>query len=116
MGRVAPGDRSASGGIVDCTRLRVRRRASTTTDGRWHAAAGLVARDSGELAEHTEMDKAAALTDYPSGLLEQIKVCNSVYAFQFPVSTIPRNVSAQILGPGSFMMARTSVWPPAVNS
>ena len=30
-------------------------------------------------------DKAAALTDYPQGLLEQIKACNSVYAFQFPI-------------------------------
>jgi glutamate dehydrogenase (NAD(P)+) len=30
-------------------------------------------------------DRAAALTDYPPGLLEQIKVCNSVYAFQFPL-------------------------------
>jgi glutamate dehydrogenase (NAD(P)+) len=32
-------------------------------------------------------DKAAALTDYPPGLLEQIKVCDSVYAVQFPVRT-----------------------------
>ncbi|HET9492129.1 MAG TPA: Glu/Leu/Phe/Val dehydrogenase, partial [Methylomirabilota bacterium] len=32
-------------------------------------------------------DKAAALCDYPPGLLEQIKVCNSVYAVQFPVRT-----------------------------
>jgi len=32
-------------------------------------------------------EKAAALTDYPRGLLDQIKVCNSVYAFQFPVRT-----------------------------
>jgi glutamate dehydrogenase (NAD(P)+) len=30
-------------------------------------------------------EKAAALTDYPRGLLDQIKVCNSVYAFNFPV-------------------------------
>src|SRR2546429_1760416 len=30
-------------------------------------------------------DKAAALTDYPQGLLDQIKVCNSVYASQFPI-------------------------------
>src|SRR4029453_15337604 len=30
-------------------------------------------------------DKAAALTDYPPGLLEQIKVCDSVYAFRFPI-------------------------------
>ena len=30
-------------------------------------------------------DKAAALTDYAPGLLDQIKVCNSVYAFQFPI-------------------------------
>ena len=30
-------------------------------------------------------DKAAALTNYPQGLLDQIKVCNSVYAIQFPI-------------------------------
>jgi glutamate dehydrogenase (NAD(P)+) len=30
-------------------------------------------------------EKAAALTEYPRGLLDQIKVCNSVYAFQFPL-------------------------------
>ena len=32
-------------------------------------------------------EKAAALTDCPRGLLEQIKGCNSVYAIQFPVRT-----------------------------
>jgi glutamate dehydrogenase (NAD(P)+) len=32
-------------------------------------------------------DKAASYLDYPSGLLEQIKVCNSVYHFRFPVRT-----------------------------
>jgi glutamate dehydrogenase (NAD(P)+) len=32
-------------------------------------------------------EKAAALTDCPRGLLEQIKGCNSVYAVQFPVRT-----------------------------
>jgi glutamate dehydrogenase (NAD(P)+) len=32
-------------------------------------------------------EKAAALTDYPRGLLDQIKVCNAVYAVQFPVRT-----------------------------
>jgi glutamate dehydrogenase (NAD(P)+) len=30
-------------------------------------------------------EKAAALTEYPRGLLDQIKACNSVYAFQFPL-------------------------------
>jgi glutamate dehydrogenase (NAD(P)+) len=30
-------------------------------------------------------EQAAALTDYPRGLLEQIKVCNAVYAVQFPL-------------------------------
>ena len=30
-------------------------------------------------------DKAAALVDLPKGLLEQIKVCNSVYQMRFPV-------------------------------
>lgn len=30
-------------------------------------------------------DKAAKHLDYPRGLLEQIKICNSVYSFQFPV-------------------------------
>ncbi|HMJ08393.1 MAG TPA: Glu/Leu/Phe/Val dehydrogenase [Pyrinomonadaceae bacterium] len=32
-------------------------------------------------------DRAAAFTEHPRGLLEQIKVCNSVYSFQFPVHT-----------------------------
>lgn len=32
-------------------------------------------------------DRAAALTEHPKGLLEQIKVCNSVYSFQFPIRT-----------------------------
>jgi glutamate dehydrogenase (NAD(P)+) len=32
-------------------------------------------------------DRAAGFTDYPPGLLEQIKACNSVYSFQFPVRT-----------------------------
>lgn len=30
-------------------------------------------------------DKAAAATSHPEGLLKQIKICNSVYAFQFPI-------------------------------
>ena len=30
-------------------------------------------------------DKAAAMTPYPSGLLQQIKMCNSVYAMEFPL-------------------------------
>ena len=32
-------------------------------------------------------DKAAQFTSHPKGLLEQIKGCNSVYSFQFPVRT-----------------------------
>ena len=32
-------------------------------------------------------DLAASLTGHPQGLLDQIKVCNSVYSFQFPVRT-----------------------------
>lgn len=31
------------------------------------------------------LDKAAALTDYPPGLIEQIRICNSVYTLQFPL-------------------------------
>lgn len=30
-------------------------------------------------------DKAARFTKYPQGLLDQIKTCNSVYRFQFPI-------------------------------
>jgi len=30
-------------------------------------------------------DRAATYTDHPQGLLDQIKVCNSIYRFQFPV-------------------------------
>src|SRR3712207_9399459 len=32
-------------------------------------------------------DRAAAFTQHPKGLLDQIKVGNSVYSFQFPVRT-----------------------------
>lgn len=32
-------------------------------------------------------DQAASFTEYPKGLLDQIKVCNSVYSFKFPVRT-----------------------------
>jgi glutamate dehydrogenase (NAD(P)+) len=32
-------------------------------------------------------DRAAAFTTHPAGILEQIKACNSVYSFQFPVRT-----------------------------
>ncbi len=32
-------------------------------------------------------DLAASFTQHPKGLLDQIKVCNSVYSFQFPVRT-----------------------------
>jgi len=35
----------------------------------------------------TYFEKAAALTEHPRGLLDQIKACNSVYGFQFPVRT-----------------------------
>ncbi len=30
-------------------------------------------------------DQAASFTQHPKGLLDQIKVCNSVYSFKFPV-------------------------------
>ncbi len=30
-------------------------------------------------------DKAAAATTHPDGLLKQIKICNSVYSFEFPI-------------------------------
>ncbi len=33
----------------------------------------------------TQFDKAAAFTDYDQGLLEQIKACNNLYTFRFPV-------------------------------
>ncbi|HEY9167251.1 MAG TPA: Glu/Leu/Phe/Val dehydrogenase [Candidatus Kryptonia bacterium] len=32
-------------------------------------------------------DRAAQFTNHPKGLLEQIKGCNSIYSFQFPVRT-----------------------------
>lgn len=32
-------------------------------------------------------DRAAACTEYPKGLLDQIKTCNSIYSFTFPVRT-----------------------------
>jgi glutamate dehydrogenase (NAD(P)+) len=33
------------------------------------------------------VDEAAAFTKYPSGLIEQIKACNSIYKFNFPIRT-----------------------------
>jgi glutamate dehydrogenase (NAD(P)+) len=33
----------------------------------------------------TYFDKAAAFTDFESGLLQQIKICNSIYKFYFPI-------------------------------
>ena len=34
---------------------------------------------------NTDFDKAAQLTDYPRGLLEQIKICNNSCHFTFPL-------------------------------
>lgn len=34
---------------------------------------------------HSYFDKAAAFTNHPKGLLQQIKVCNGIYNFKFPV-------------------------------
>ena len=34
---------------------------------------------------HAYFDKAAAFTNHPKGLLQQIKVCNGIYNFKFPV-------------------------------
>lgn len=31
------------------------------------------------------LDRAAVLTDYPQGLIDQIRICNSVYVIQFPL-------------------------------
>jgi glutamate dehydrogenase (NAD(P)+) len=43
--------------------------------------------NSGSLLENVNrsFDAAAAFGDHPPGLLEQIKTCNSVYRFHFPV-------------------------------
>ena len=37
----------------------------------------------------TYFDQEASFTEYPTGLLDQIKVCNSVYSFKFPVRIFP---------------------------
>ena len=37
-------------------------------------------------------DAAAAFTSYPPGLLEQIKICNSVYRFDFPAPASRRRL------------------------
>ncbi|MBL0343535.1 MAG: Glu/Leu/Phe/Val dehydrogenase [Bacteroidetes bacterium] len=34
---------------------------------------------------HAYFDKAAAFTNHPKGLLKQIKVCNGIFTFKFPV-------------------------------
>ena len=31
------------------------------------------------------VDKAAMHTQHPAGLIEQIKMCNSIYKFNFPI-------------------------------
>lgn len=36
----------------------------------------------GDVMRH--FDRAAAFTQHPSGLLDQIKRCNSVYRFEYP--------------------------------
>ncbi len=38
------------------------------------------------------LDKAAAFTDYPPGLIEQIRICNSVYVVQFPLKRDDGNI------------------------
>ncbi len=38
------------------------------------------------------VDQAAALTKYPKGLLNQIKQCNSVYSFEFPIRDAQGNI------------------------
>jgi glutamate dehydrogenase (NAD(P)+) len=41
---------------------------------------------SGFLSDvHAYFDKAAAFTKHPKGMLDQIKICNSIYKFHFPV-------------------------------
>jgi glutamate dehydrogenase (NAD(P)+) len=44
----------------------------------------------GNVARH--FDRAAAFTKYPKGVLEQIKQCNSVYRFQFPLRNLDGTV------------------------
>jgi glutamate dehydrogenase (NAD(P)+) len=38
------------------------------------------------------VDRAAALTKHPKGLLEQIKQCNSVYSFEFPIRDLKGDI------------------------
>jgi glutamate dehydrogenase (NAD(P)+) len=45
-----------------------------------------MSKDSGFLSTvNRNFDRAAGFLDYPPGLLAQIRACNSVYRFQFPV-------------------------------
>jgi glutamate dehydrogenase (NAD(P)+) len=44
----------------------------------------------GNVTRH--FDRAAAFTSYPKGVLEQIKQCNSVYRFQFPLRNLDGTV------------------------
>ena len=39
-------------------------------------------------------DKAAAFTKHPSGLLKQIKICNSVYYMTFPLKRDDGSIEA----------------------
>ncbi len=34
---------------------------------------------------HAAFDKAAQFTDHPAGLINQLKICNSIYKFYFPI-------------------------------
>ena len=44
----------------------------------------------GNVTRH--FDRAAAFTQYPKGMLEQIKQCNSIYRFQFPLRNLDGTV------------------------
>jgi hypothetical protein len=51
-------------------------------------------------------DQAASFTEYPKGLLDQIKVCNSVYSFKFPVRTSNGYESPQVACEGRNQILR----------
>jgi len=59
---------------------------------------GMLKEENGPILRSLEdnvnayFDRAAALSGHPKGLLEQIRACNSVHAFQFPVRDPDGNI------------------------
>src|SRR5262245_49492395 len=76
-------------GLTRRTRWDIFRARFSAVDARWRSPRRRLMSEtdsSGFLQTvHRNFDRAAQFLNYPHGLLEQIRVCNSVYKFSFPV-------------------------------